>query len=472
MVLDNLIFIIILWLIICIKILIDGDIMNLLDNITQQNFILKNIVSKALELTCAYSVESAVSVIKTQGIAISTRYGEIENVVFDTNEILSVTVFFKQKKGTAFSNNLDNNAIISTVDSAVNIARYSSEDLYSGIADKELLEFHPVYLDLCHPIALDIKLGISLAATAEQIALKYDPRIVCTDGGKFNSHVVTRVFGNSHGMLNSYSSTQHSLFCSVIAESSGSMEQNYAYTLSRVFEDLRSPEWVGYECANRVLKQLGSKKIKTTESSVLFMSDIAISLFKHLADAIHGSNVYKGSTFLLNDLEKIIFPSWISIREYPHLLKGIGSAPFDNEGVQTLDRIIVQDGILKHWLLDTYSARKMGLKSTGHSGGIYNWYIDNKNISVVDLIKDMHCGLVVTSLMGQGVNIITGDYSRGVSGFWVENGEIQYPVSEITVSGNLKQMFRNIVSISNDIETRDTIYCGSVLIDSMKIAGI
>lgn len=446
--------------------------MNLLKNITQQGVVLKKIANKALELTRSYSNESAVSIIKTQGISISTRYGKIENVEFNTNEILSVIVFFEQKKGIAFSNNLNDNAIISTVDSAINVARYSSIDLCAGIADKELLGFNPISLDLCHPIELDIKIGANLAAQSEQVALKYDSRIICTDGGKFNSHVMIKVFGNSHGMLHSYSSTQHSLCCSVIAESDGSMEQNYAYTLSREFKELRSPEWVGRECARRVLKQLGSKKIKTTESSVLFMSDIATSLFKHLAEAIHGSNVYKGSTFLMNDLGKNIFPSWMSIKEFPHLLKGIGSAPFDDEGVQTLDRFIVQNGILKQWLLDTYSARKMGLKSTGHAGGIYNWYIDNQDISVTDLIKNMSCGLVITNIMGQGVNIITGDYSRGVSGFWVENGEIQYPVSEITISSNLKIMFRNIISISNDIETRDNVYCGSVLIHSMKIAGI
>lgn len=445
--------------------------MNLLENIEQYDIFLKKVANQVLELTCERSTESAVSIVRTKGISISIRYGKIENIEFDNNEVLSIIVFLEQKKGIALSNNLGSIAVCNTVDSAVSIAQYSSKDVYSGVADKELLAFKPMHLGLCFPVALDIEIGADLAIQAENIALKYDRRIVCSDGGKFNSHVITKVFGNSHGVLNSYSSTQHSLLCSVVAESDGVMEQSYAYTLSRSFEDLRSPEWVGNECARRVLSKLGSKKIKTTQSSVLFMSDVAISLFKHLAEAIHGSNVYRGSTFLLNDLGKNIFPSWISIKEFPHLIKGIGSAPFDNEGVQTANRVIVKNGMLEGWILDTYSARKLGLKSTGHAGGIYNWHINYKDISIEDLIKNMQCGIVVNNIMGSGVNLITGDYSRGVSGFWVENGEVQYPIDEVTISGNLKQMFLGIISISNDIEVRDNICCGSVLIDSMKVAG-
>lgn len=445
--------------------------MNLLEDIEQYDLFLKKVASQVLELTCERSTESAVSIVRTKGISISVRNGKIENIEFDNNELLSIIVYLEQKKGIALSNNLGFTAIWNTVNSAVGIAQYSSKDLYSGIADKELLAFEPIPIDLCFPIELNIEIGANLAIQAENIALKYDRRIVYSDGGKFNSHMITKVFGNSHGVLNSYSSTQHSLLCSVVAESNGAMEQDYAYTLSRSFEDLRSPEWVGNECARKVLAKLGSKKIKTTQSSVLFMSDVATSLFEHLAEAIHGSHVYRGSTFLLDDLRKNIFPSWISINEFPHLAKGIGSAPFDNEGVQTENRIIVKNGILESWILDTYSARQMGLKSTGHAGGIYNWHVNYKDIGIEDLIKIMNSGIIVTNIMGTGINLITGDYSRGISGFWVENGIIQYPIDEVTISGNLKQMFLGIISISNDIETRGNICCGSVLIDSMKIAG-
>lgn len=446
--------------------------MNLLQNIMQQSLSLKEVVNQVLLLARKYSNESEVSVIKTKGISISTRYGSIENVEFDSNELLKITVFLNYKKGTAFSNNLNKQSIIDTVQSAVNIARYTIEDEYNGIADKELLEFKPINLDLCHPIELDVKMGANLACIAEQTALKYDKRITYTEGGRFSSYFTTKVFGNSHDFLHGYSTSQHSLSCSVIAESNGIMEQNYAYTLSRLFNKLHSPDWVGQECARRTLLQLGSKKIQTMESAVLFMSDVAVTLFQHLSHAIHGNNVCRKSTFLLNDLENNIFPSWLSVKEFPHISQGIGSAPFDNEGVQILNRTIIKNGILKTWLLDTYSARKMRLKSTGHAGGIYNWSISHQNINNIELIKKMNRGIIITNLMGQGVNIMTGDYSRGISGFWVENGKIQYPVSEITISGNLKQMFLDIVAISNDIELRSNINCGSVLINSMQIAGI
>lgn len=446
--------------------------MNLITSVKQQEIFLIKIADKSLELARRLSSASEVSIIKTKGITVSTRYGDIENIEFDNNEILKVTVFLQQKKGTAFSNDLNQQSIIDTVNAAVNIARYTSMDQYSGLADQDLLENSPIDLDLCHPIILDVKFSANLASLAEKTALKYDRRIIYTEGGKFNSYFTTKVFGNSHGMLHSYSISQHSLSCSVIAESNGAMEQDYAYTVNRLFNKLYSPESVGKECAKRVLRQLGSKKIKTMESSVLFMSDVAVSLFKHLASAIHGNNVCRKSTFLLNDLGKDIFPSWLSIKEYPHIPQGIGSAPFDEEGVKIINRIIIDNGTLNTWLLDTHSARRMKLNSTGHAGGIYNWYISYQNINVSKLIRNMNCGLVVTNLIGQGVNIITGDYSRGMSGFWVENGEIKYPVSEVTISGNLKQMFCNIVSISNDIETRSNIYCGSVLINSMQIAGI
>lgn len=446
--------------------------MDLMNTIMQQEMFLKRIANKVLQLTHTYSDESTVSIIKTKGITISTRYGKIENIEFDNNEVLEVIVFLKNKKGIAFSNNLNEGSVIEAVEAAVCIARYTTQDSCAGISDKDVLEFSPKNLDLCHPIDLSIKRGVDLACTAEKIALSYDQRILCTEGGRFNSCFTTKVLGNSHGLLNSYSTSQHSLSCSVVAESDGVMEQNYAYTLHRVFDKLRSPEWVGEECARRTLSRLGSKKIKTMESSVLFMSDVAVSLFKHLAVAIYGKNIYQKSSFLINDLGKNIFPDWLSVEEFPHIPQGIGSAPFDNEGVRGVNRIIIKSGILNTWLLDTYSARKMILQNTGHAGGIYNWHISYQNIDFEQLIKKMDCGLIVTDLIGQGVNIITGDYSRGVTGFWVEHGEIQYPVHEITISGNLKQMFFNIVSISNDLETRSNICCGSVLINSMQIAGI
>ncbi|CAD83369.1 PmbA protein; putative modulatory Zn-dependent protease [Candidatus Blochmanniella floridana] len=447
--------------------------MNIINqDIDKRSAFLEKIVYQALELTRKYSQESEVSIIKTTGITVNTLGERIENAEFNDNEVLKVIVFLNKKKGVAFSNNLNMQAVVDTINAAVNIASYTSKDKCSGISDQELLSFDPIYLDLLHPIKLDINFGIKLASQAEKIALQYDKRIICTEGSRFNSYVTTKVFGNSHGMLSSYSSSQHALYCSVIAERDGIMQQNYAYTLNRVFNKLNTPEWVGQESARRAIARLGSKKIKTMKSKVLFASEIATSLFQHLSSAIQGNNVYRKSTFLLHQLGKKIFPSWISIKELPHVSRELGSAPFDNEGVKTSNKLIIKNGVLNSWLLDTYSARKINFKNTGNSGGIYNWYVSCHNISFYELIEDMQRGLIVTDLMGQGVNIVTGHYSRGICGFWVENGEIQYPVNEVAISGNLMEMFSNIVAISNDIETRTNIRCGSVLIDSMQIAGI
>ncbi|HAT23131.1 MAG TPA: metalloprotease PmbA, partial [Pantoea septica] len=246
---------------------------------------------------------------------------------------------------------------------------------------------------------------------------------------------------------------------------------DYAYTIGRAFEDLQSPDWVGAECARRVLSRLAPRKLSTMKAPVIFAPEVATGLFGHLVGAISGGSVYRKSTFLLDALGQQILPEWLTIQEQPHLLKGLASTPFDSEGVRTQARDIVKDGVLQTWLMTSYSARKLGLKSTGHAGGIHNWRIAGQGSSFEDLIRQMGRGLVVTELMGQGVSAITGDYSRGAAGYWVENGEIQYPVSEITIAGNLKDMWRNIVTVGNDIETRSNIQCGSVLLPEMKIAG-
>ncbi|CUX96490.1 metalloprotease PmbA [Candidatus Doolittlea endobia] len=445
--------------------------MNLVTQITQQRIHLENVVAQALKLACVGSDEAEVKVTKTTGLSISTRYGELEKVECHSDGALGITVYYQQRKGSASSTNLSRDAIFHTVSAALDIARYTSPDPASGIAEKALLAFKAQDLDLFYPTELDAERGIALAAEAEQTALKSDKRIIYTEGGRFNSHVSTRVFGNSHGMLQSYSGSRYSLSCSVIAESGGDMECNYGYTLGRAFSDLRSPQWVGEECARRVLAHLNSCKLSTIEAPVLFASEVAIGLFDHLVEAISGNNVYRKSTFLLDSLGTAIFPDWLSIQEHPHLRKGLASSPFDSEGVKTSNRTIVKDGVLNTWLLGSYSARRLGMKSTGHAGGIYNWRISHHAIDFAGLLQKMWRGLVVTELMGQGVNAMTGDYSRGAAGFWVENGEIQYPVSEITISGNLKEMWRNIVSIGCDTETRSNIQCGSVLLSSMQIAG-
>ncbi|KAB8311887.1 metalloprotease PmbA [Erwinia endophytica] len=445
--------------------------MKLLSQVAEQRKTLEQAVATALELAKTSTDGAEVAVTRTTGISVSTRYGEVENVEFNSDGALGITVYHQQRKGSASSTDLSPDAIRRTVQAAIDIARYTSPDPCAGVADRDLLAFDAPDLDLFHPMDLDPDRAIDLAARAEQAALKTDPRITNTEGGSFNSHVGIKVFGNSHGMIQSYSSSRHSLSSSVIAEAKGDMERDYAYTIGREFADLKSPEWVGQECARRTLARLSPRKLSTMKAPVIFVAEVATGLFGHLVGAISGGSVYRKSTFLLDSLGQQILPAWLTIREQPHLLKGLASAPFDSEGVRTEARDIIKDGVLQNWLLTSYSARKLGLKSTGHAGGIHNWRIAGQGDSFDQLLKRMGTGLVVTELMGQGVSGITGDYSRGAAGFWVENGEIQYPVSEITIAGNLKEMWRNIVTVGSDIETRSNIQCGSVLIPEMKIAG-
>ncbi|MBS9430049.1 MULTISPECIES: metalloprotease PmbA [Photorhabdus] len=445
--------------------------MKITDQIAEQRKQLENAVSQALELAKAGCDAAEVAVNKTTGISVSTRFGEIENVEFNSDGALGITVYHQQRKGSASSTDLSPDAIARTVQAAIDIARYTSQDPCAGPADKTLLAFEAPDLELFHPTELDADNAIELAARAEQAALQADKRITNTEGGSFNSHYGIRVFGNSHGMLQSYCSSRHSMSSCVIAELDGDMERDYAYTISRRFEDLKSPEWVGQECARRALSRLSPRKLPTMKAPVLFAAEVATGLFGHLVGAISGSSIYRKSSFLLDHLGKQILPSWLTIEERPHLPAGLASSPFDSEGVSTNNRDIIKDGVLQTWLLTSYSARKLGMASTGHAGGIHNWCIAGQGQDFAGLLRQMGTGLVVTELMGQGVSAVTGDYSRGAAGFWVENGEIQYPVSEITIAGNLKDMWANMVTIGNDIETRSNIQCGSILLPEMSIAG-
>ncbi|MCW2479466.1 metalloprotease PmbA [Candidatus Symbiopectobacterium sp. NZEC135] len=446
--------------------------MTIITQVAEQRKALEQAVAQALELARAGSDAAEVAISKTTGISVSTRYGEVENVEFNSDGALGITVYHQQRKGSASSTDLSPAAIARTVQAALDIARYTSPDPFSGPAEQELLAFDAPDLDLFHPAALDAEKGIELAARAEQAALKADTRITNTEGGSFNSHYGIKVFGNSHGMLQSYLSSRHSMSSCVIAEVNGDMERDYAYTVGRALDDLQSPEWVGEECARRTLSRLSPRKLPTMEAPVMFAAEVATGLFGHLVGAISGGNVYRKSTFLLDKLGQQILPDWLTIEELPHLRKGLASTPFDSEGVRTAQRNIVKDGVLQTWLLTSYAARKLGMKSTGHAGGIHNWRIAGQGLNFQQMLKQMDKGLLVTELMGQGVSAVTGDYSRGASGFWVENGEIQYPVSEITIAGNLKTMLRDMVTLGDDIETRSNIQCGSALLPSMKIAGM
>lgn len=414
----------------------------------------------------------AVSINQSTGINVSTRLSEPETVEFNSDGALAITVYQNQRKGSASTNDLSPKAIEQTIDMAVNIMQYTSPDPYSGLGDRSLMAFNAPDLDLFYPSDLNVDRAIEQAKQAEEVALA-NPKIKSSDGGYFSSRYGIYMYGNSLGMLQGYCASSHSLSCSVIAEQNGQMERNYAYTSSRDISELRSPSWVGEQSAQRTIAHLGARQIATMQAPVLFCPEVAVGLIGHLVGAISGGAIYRKSSFLLDSIGKSVFPSWLTIFEDPHILKGVGSSPFDSEGTQTVKRNIIEQGVLQTYLLGNYSARKLGLKSTGHAGGIHNWLVSSSQprSDFNAMLAKLDKGVVVTSLMGQGVNNITGDYSRGATGFWVENGQILYPINEFTIAGNLKDMYQNIVAIGNDIETRTNIQCGSILIDNMSIAG-
>ena len=433
---------------------------------------LRQAVSFAVELATKSGATAEVAVTKVSGLSVSTRLQEIENVEFTNDGALGISVYMGQQKGNASTSDLSEGAIRNAVEAALAIAKYTSPDDCTGLADKDLMAFDAPDLELYHAADVDVDKATELALQAEKAALEADERIINSNGASFNSHTGVKVYGNSHGMLQSYLSSRYSLSCSVIGGIEDALENDYEYTISREFDKLQSPIWVGENCAKKVVSRLNPQKLSTREVPVIFLNDVATGLISHFAAAISGGSLYRKSSFLLEHLGKQVLPDWFNISERPHLLRRLASTPFDSEGVRTQDREIVEDGILQTYLVTSYSGKKLGMPSTGHAGGIHNWLVKpNLTGGLTALLRQMGTGLLVTDVMGQGVNIVTGDYSRGASGFWVENGQIQYPVAEITIAGQLQDMLKNMVAVADDIEHRSNIQTGSILLDKMKISG-
>ena len=445
---------------------------NLTALLKSQEQTLRDAVSFAIETAQKAGATAEVGVTKVSGLSVSTRLQEIENVEFTNDGALGISVYLGQQKGNASTSDLSEEAIKNTVEAALAIAKYTSPDDCTGLADKELMAFEAPDLALYHGASVDVEQATKLALEAEKSALEYDAKIVNSNGASFNSHTGVRVYGNTHGMLQSYLSSRYSLSCSVIGGELDQLENDYEYTVSREFDALSSADWVGQNCAKKVIARLNPQKLTTREVPVIFLNDVATGLISHLTGAISGGSLYRKSSFLLDHLGKQVLPDWFQISERPHLLKRLASTPFDSEGVRTQNLEIIQDGVLQTYLLTSYSGRKMGMQSTGHAGGIHNWLVKpNLTGGLTALLRQMSTGLLVTDVMGQGVNIVTGDYSRGAAGFWVENGEIQYPVAEITIAGQLQDMLKNIIAVSDDIEHRSNIQTGSILLNKMKISG-
>lgn len=433
---------------------------------------LRQAVSFAVELATKAGASAEVAVTKVSGLSVSARLQEIENVEFTNDGALGISVYMGQQKGNASTSDLSESAIKNAVEAALAIAKYTSPDDCTGLADKDLMAFDAPDLELYHAADVNVDKATELALQAEKAALEADERIINSNGASFNSHTGVKVYGNSHGMLQSYLSSRYSLSCSVIGGVEDALENDYEYTISREFDKLQSPIWVGENCAKKVVSRLNPQKLSTREVPVIFLNDVATGIISHFAAAISGGSLYRKSSFLLDHLGKQVLPDWFNISERPHLLRRLASTPFDSEGVRTQDREIVENGILQTYLVTSYSGKKLGMSSTGHAGGIHNWLVKpNLNGGLTALLRQMGTGLLVTDVMGQGVNIVTGDYSRGASGFWVENGEIQYPVAEITIAGQLQDMLKNMLAVADDIEHRSNIQMGSILLDKMKISG-
>ncbi len=446
--------------------------MDVRQQVAQQRVELEAAVAKALEMAAEKSDGAEVAISKTTGLSVSTRMCEVENVEFNSDGALGITVYRGQRKGSASTSDLSEKAIQQTVLAALDIAQYTSEDPFAGPAPKELMVKEIPDLDLFHPDTPDPDHAAQIAIAAEQKALSFSDKIKQSDGASYDSHYGIKVYGNSHGLLASYASSRHSTSCCVIGQgANGEMERDYSYTVARHKDDLWTPETVGLKAAEKTVSRLDARKLSTGKYPVMFAADVATGLIGHLVMAISGGNLYRKSSFLLDQLGEQVLPQWFNISERPHVLRGLASSPFDSEGVFTQDREIITDGVLATYLLTSYAARKMDMTPTGHAGGIHNWYIQSTGQDFEQMLKDLGTGLLVTEVMGQGVNIVTGDYSRGAAGFWIENGQIQFPVSEITIASNLKEMFKQIVAVGNDVETRSQIQTGSILLESMKVAG-
>ncbi|HSN69905.1 MAG TPA: metalloprotease PmbA [Steroidobacteraceae bacterium] len=405
------------------------------------------------------------------GLSVTARLGEVETLEYTRDRGLGVTLYRGQRKGSASTADLSEHAIRSTVEKAFSIAGFTAEDPCAGLPDADMLATDVPDLDLAHPWDIAPDDARDLAIACEAAALAADPRITNSEGATLSTHRGTRVLGNSLGFLGGYSSTGHTMSCVVIAQQGEDMQRDYWYSTARDWRELEPGTQIGAHAAHRALRRLGARKIATTRAPVLFVPELARGLIGHFVGAIRGASQYRRASFLLGAAGQQVFPEWFQISERPHIARALGSAPFDSEGVRTVDRELIDAGVLTGYVLGTYSARKLGLKTTGNAGGVHNLIVAPGELGFEALIEEMGRGFVVTELMGQGVNGVTGDYSRGAAGFWVEDGRVAYPVHEVTIAGNLKEIYAGIRAAGSDVDARGSIRTGSLLVGEMTIAG-
>ena len=420
----------------------------------------KNLGASAAEAELSLSI----------GQNVSVRLSEVENIEYNRDKGMSVTVYFGQQKGHASTSDLTQQALKDTVAAACNIAKYTAKDEFCGLADADLMAKHILDLDLHHPWNISVDEAIELAKECEAAALSVDARITNSEGASVSTGEGYFAYSNSHGFTGGYPSSRHGVSCSVIAESEDSMQRDYWYSTARAAEDIQIAADIGRLAGERAVRRLNSRKISTCQVPVLFEAPLASGLISTLINAISGGSLYRKSSFLLDSLGKQVASPLLNIVENPHLKKGLASSPFDNEGVATQARQLVKEGVLQGYVLGSYSARKLGMKTTGNAGGNHNLIVQSGANDFSGMLKQMGTGLLVTELLGTGVNMVTGDYSRGAAGFWVENGVIIHPVEEITIASNMADMLKMIVGIGTDVVIQGSKQVGSILIERMTVA--
>jgi PmbA protein len=430
------------------------------------------LVELALEEARALGASQAEAAVSMDvGLSVSVRLGEVETVEYQRDRGMGVTVYFGKRKGSASTADLSPAALRETVGKACSIARFTAEDPCAGLADRDTLATDIPDLQLSHPWDLTPERACELALECEAAAMDVDERITNSEGAGVSSHRGMRAYGTSHGFLAAYPGTVHSVSCAVLGSEGEAMERDYWYSTARDWRELEDVASIGRKSGERAVRRLGARKLGTTKVPVLFSPDVARGLVSHYIGAIRGGSQYRRASFLLDSAGQQVFPDWFAISERPHLPKALASAPFDHEGVATSDRELVAGGVVLGYVLSTYSARKLGLRTTGNAGGTHNLIVPGRGRDFEGMLALMDRGLLVTELMGQGVNGVTGDYSRGASGFWVEGGKIAFPVHEVTVAGNLKDIYRAIVDVGSDVDLRGGVRTGSILVAEMTVAG-
>ncbi len=434
---------------------------------------LREVVEHVLRAARSHGVDQAEAAASHDvGLTATARLGDVESLEYTNDRGMGVTVYIGSRKGSASTSDFNAAALEEAVAKALTFAKYTAIDEYAGLADAELMATGEMPdLDLHHPWELPSERAIEMAIACEEAARSYDSRITNSEGASVSTGSGARAYGNSHGFLQSYAKTSHSISCTVIGQVDGEMQRDYWYTAARDAASLESIEAVGRTAARRTVNRLCARKIDTTTAPVVFAPEMARGFIGHTIAAISGGAQYRRSSFLLDAVGQQIFPDFFQLEERPHIKAAMASAAYDAEGVATRDRNIVEDGVLKGYVLSAYSARRLGLTTTGNAGGAHNLVVPGNRSGLDEIVRGLERGLLVQELIGQGVNVVTGDYSRGAAGYWIENGEIAYPVHEVTIAGNLRELYRRISAVGNDQDLRGGIRCGTVLVDEMTIAG-